>query len=93
MAARGVKPRKGSSAGKPTRRAVASVTKKVRMTEEEARRLARVSHARGKSESEVLREGILLAEREEKRLQAIEKLARMAEEAGPEPAPPRWRSA
>ena len=52
-----------------------------------------LSHARGKSESEVLREGILLAEREEKRLQAIEKLARMAEEAGPEPAPPRWRSA
>lgn len=62
------------------------------MTEEEAARLARIAAASGKTESEVLREGILLSERETRRERAWDALIQMAEEAGPEPPKPRWRS-
>lgn len=84
--------KRGTSSKRRTRttRPVASVTKKVRMTEEDAARLASLASATGKTESEILREGILLAEREDKRLKAIADLVKMAGEAGPEPPKIRW---
>ncbi|HUR68867.1 MAG TPA: hypothetical protein VM370_06440 [Candidatus Thermoplasmatota archaeon] len=64
---------------------MSSVTKKVRMSEDEAAQLARIAAEAGKTESDVLREGILLWEREDRRRQAWAQLIQMAEEDGPEP--------
>lgn len=56
-----------------------TVTKRVRMTEEEASRLAEMARRDGKTESDVLREGLLAYDRDQGRRDAIEKLIAMAE--------------
>lgn len=60
------------------------------MTEDEAQGLASLAKDLGKTESEILREGILLVRAQEERDEAIEDLVAMVE--GPEPPKPRWRS-
>lgn len=80
-----------ASLPKRTSRPVLSVMKKVRMTEEEAGRLAKLARDLGKTESEVLRQGIALVRAQEDRDEAIEELIAMIE--GPEPVKPRWRAA
>lgn len=90
MPPRRVKPGKGSSPRKRTRAAVSTVTKKVRMTEEDARRLAAAAKALGTSESEVLRKGIEWAEKNEDRRKAIKGLVEMAIRDGPDPGGYRW---
>lgn len=61
------------------------------MTEGEAARLAKVAAAAGKTESDILREGIALAERQQRRSSAIDALIQMAQETGPEPRKIYWR--
>lgn len=56
-----------------------SVTKRVRMSEEEANRLGKLAALDGKTESEVMREGILAYERARRRDAAWEELITMAE--------------
>jgi predicted DNA-binding protein len=86
-----VKPGQKASPGKTPKRSVASVMKKVRMTEDEAHGLSVLAKGMGKTESEVLREGIALVRAQEERDEAIEDLIAMIE--GEEPPKPRWRSA
>jgi predicted transcriptional regulator len=66
-----------------------TITKKVRMDRATAQRLARVARATNRSEGEVLRDGIDLAERESRRSQAIDELIAMID--GPEPPKIRFR--
>lgn len=87
---RGVKPGQGSSRRKRAAKPVSSVTKKVRMTEEEAARLAELAASLKMTESELLRSGVNAMEREARRIKAIKELVRMAEEAGPEPPKIHW---
>lgn len=61
------------------------------MTEEEASRLAALADRTGKTESDILREGISLYERRSERDAAIADLIRMAERDGPEPPKIRFR--
>ena len=61
----------------------AEVTKKVRMSRADARRLRRLARQRGTGEREVLREGMNLVEGMEQRRKAIEGLIAMID--GPEP--------
>jgi predicted DNA-binding protein len=64
-----------------------SVTKRVRFSAEGAERLARLARRTGKTESDLIREGLeLLAQREQRRV-AVEDLARLAQG----PAPPKAR--
>ena len=62
-----------------------TITKKVRMDRATAQRLARVARETHRSEGEVLREGVELAERQSRRRAAIAGLIAMIE--GPEPKP------
>ena len=61
------------------------------MTEEEAARLSALSARTGRSESEILRDGIVLQERQSQRDEAIRGLMKMAERDGPEPPKLRFR--
>lgn len=56
-----------------------SVTKRVRMSEGEAERLARLAETLGKTESDVLREGILALEAKNRRDEAWDRLIAIAE--------------
>ena len=89
---RAVKPGQRSSPRKRSAKPVSSVTKKVRMTEEEAARLAELAARTGRTESDILREGIALHERQSRRDEAIRGLMKMAERDGPEPPKLRFRS-
>lgn len=59
------------------------ITKKVRLDDDYARRLARLAKGRGRTESEILREGIDLVEQLEKRQEALDGLIEMAKIRGP----------
>lgn len=56
-----------------------TVTKRVRMSEEEAARLREIAQRDRKTESDVLREGILAYERAQERERAWDELIAMAE--------------
>lgn len=56
-----------------------TVTKRVRMSDEEATRLGQIAARDGKTESDVLREGIVAYERAREREAAWEELIAMAE--------------
>jgi predicted DNA-binding protein len=56
-----------------------TVTKRVRMSEEEAHRLARLASTLGKTESDVLREGIIALEAQRRRDEAWDRLIAIAE--------------
>jgi predicted transcriptional regulator len=60
-----------------------TVTKKVRMDQATSILLARLARATGRSEGDLLREGVHLVERETRRRAAIEGLIALIE--GPEP--------
>lgn len=66
----------------------ATVTKKVRMTPAEARHLARLARRRRTTESAILRRGIGLVERMERRREGIEGLIALI---GKEKEPPKIR--
>lgn len=56
-----------------------TITKRVRMSEEEAARLADIATREGKTESDILREGILAYDWNAKREKAWQELIAMAE--------------
>lgn len=65
----------------------ASITKKVRLSEEHAELLRTLAEKRGTSESDVLREGLLLLRDQEKRERAVEGLIDMMRYGSPEKEP------
>lgn len=67
---------------------VRSITKRVRMSPSEARRLARLARREHRSESEILREGLDLVERRKDRDRGLKQLIAMID--GPEPPKIRW---
>lgn len=67
----------------------ADVTKKVRLTRSDARRLARLARLRKVSEGAVLREGLAMVERQQARSDAIDGMIKLID--GPEPRKVRFR--
>lgn len=61
-----------------------TITKKVRLDDAYARRLARLARKRGVSESEILRQGLDLIEQTDQREKALARLIELAEIKGPQ---------
>lgn len=66
-----------------------SVMKRIRMSPERAQRLARLARETGRTESDLLREGMDLVEQRQRRRIAVEELIQLAQ--GPEPDKVRFR--
>ncbi|MEA3201025.1 MAG: hypothetical protein QOE90_2453 [Thermoplasmata archaeon] len=66
---------------------MASVMKKVRVTPQEARTLARLAKRQRKTESQVLREALARADLLQRRAEAVEKLIAMIEDPKPKRVP------